>query len=138
MQDIQDPLKFPRKYENFQAQLEPTIGQHHLIISNKRQQEKETSFDRNQKKRIAEDQIENFLTSTPRRYYEIDNHHNKNPQRQIVNIFHPTSTDDKLKHNQLNSTTISRINTSNLKRQQQSTRLTHGSKPTGNMSRNKK
>jgi len=93
-----------------------------VIISNKRHQEKEISFDKNQKKRIKQDPIENFLTSTPRRYYEIGNDYNNN-NRQIVN-----NTDEKHKYNQSNKTTLSKINTKNLNRQQQSTEPTHGSK----------
>ncbi len=89
-----------------------------MIISNKRHQEKEISFDKNQKKRIKQDPIENFLTSTPRRYYEIGSDYNNN--RQIVN-----NTDNQHKYNK---TTLSKINTKNLNRQQQSTDPIHGSK----------
>ncbi len=131
VKDIQDPLKLHRKHESSQPQLEPTIDQHHVIVSNKRHQEKEISFDKNQKKRIKQDPIENFLTSTPRRYYEIGSDYNNN--RQIVN-----NTDEKLKYNQSNKATLSRINNKNLNRQQQSTDPTHGSKQNGYVTRNKK
>jgi len=135
MKDIQQSSKPDQKSENSQNQ---TIGQHHFVESIQKQQEKELSFDKNQEDEDIDEkqqQINNFLTSTPRhhssRRQQIVNNFNRNATNNINRRQHRTNifpTDPSIvSYQEIRSDEKQGIHNS-----------THGSKPTELIIRNKK
>jgi hypothetical protein len=143
--------KINYKRQNSQDQLDQTNPQRHFINSIQRQQDRELTFENNQKINRLNEDNENIYTNTPRRQYEHHLNGENRQRRTIINDSNRNLTNERYGSSQSSSTTGKPLdgNYANRKQQRNTNYVTdptvhinrsdgsdekqrvHGSKPAG-------